>query len=35
MDWNHVAQDREEQWVVVNIVMNCRISKNEGKFMTS
>ena len=35
MDWNQVAQDREEQCVVVNMVMNCQVAKNEGNFMTS
>ena len=35
MDWNRVAQDREEQWVVVNMVMNCQVAKSEGNFMTS
>jgi hypothetical protein len=35
IDWIDLAQDRNRWRSVVKVAMNLRISKNEGKFLTS
>jgi hypothetical protein len=35
MDWINMAQDRDQWGALVNTVMNLRIPKNAGKFLSS
>jgi len=35
VDWLDPAQDREQWQTVVNTVMNIRVPKNTGNFLTS
>jgi hypothetical protein len=35
VDWMDMAQDRDQQRVLVNTVLNLRVSKNAGKFLFS
>ena len=35
MVWIYVAQDRDGRWTLVNAVMNVRVPKNGGNFLTS
>jgi hypothetical protein len=35
MDWIKLAQDRDRQRVLMNAVMELRVPKNAGKFLTS
>jgi hypothetical protein len=35
MDWIYLAEDRDQWRVFVNIVMNLRVQKNDGKFKSS
>jgi hypothetical protein len=30
MDWTNLAQDRDNRWAVVNMVMNLQVSKSCG-----
>jgi hypothetical protein len=34
MDWIDVAQDRDRLWALVNAVMELRVPKNAGNFLT-
>jgi hypothetical protein len=34
MDWIDVAQDRDQSRALVNTVMNLRVPKNAGKFLS-
>jgi hypothetical protein len=34
MDWIDLAEDRDQWWVLVNTVMNFRVSKKFGKFVS-
>ena len=35
MDWIEPAQDKDNWWGHVNAVMNVRVPKNAGNFLTS
>jgi hypothetical protein len=35
MDWNELAQDRDQQRILVNMVMNLRVPHNFVKFLSS
>jgi hypothetical protein len=35
MDWINLAQDRDQWRVLVDTVMNLRVPKNAGKFLSS
>jgi hypothetical protein len=35
VDWNDLALDRDRWWALVNVVMNLRVPKNVGNFLTS
>jgi len=35
MDWIDLAQDTDRCWALVNAVMNLRVPKNVGNFLTS
>jgi hypothetical protein len=35
MDWIVLAQDRDRRRALVNTVMNVRVSRNVGKFLSS
>jgi uncharacterized membrane protein YsdA (DUF1294 family) len=35
VDWIHLAQDRDEQWAVMNAVMNLKFSYKVENFMTT
>jgi hypothetical protein len=35
VDWMHLAQDREERWVVVHTVMNLQVPQKVGNSLTS
>jgi hypothetical protein len=35
VDWIELAPDRNRWWVLVNAVMNIRVSLNAGNFLTS
>jgi hypothetical protein len=34
MDWINLAQDGNQWRALVNTVMNCRVPKNAGKFLS-
>jgi hypothetical protein len=34
VDWMHLAQDMDEWWAVVNIVMNFWVPQKAGNFLT-
>jgi len=34
-DWMELAQDRDRCWALVSTVMNVRVPKNAGNFLTS
>jgi len=35
VDWIHLAQDRNEWWDLVNMVLNLRVPYNSGEFLSS
>jgi len=35
MDWIHLAQDRDQWWSVVNVVMNLRVRLKAENVLTS
>ena len=35
MNWIDLAEDKDRWWALVNAVMNHRVPKNEGNFVTS
>jgi hypothetical protein len=35
MDWNHLAQDRDQWKALVNMLMNLKVPYNVGKFLSS
>jgi hypothetical protein len=35
MYWIHLAQDRDQWWTLVNMVMNLLVPQNAGKFLSS
>jgi hypothetical protein len=35
LEWIDLAQDRDQCWAVVNTVVNLRVQKNVGKFLSS
>ena len=35
MDWNDLAQDKDRWWTLVTVVMNPRVPRNAGNFLTS
>jgi hypothetical protein len=35
MDWIHLAHDRDQWRVLVNVVMNLRVPQNFGKLVSS
>jgi hypothetical protein len=35
VDWINLAQERNQQRALVNMVMNLRVPENDGKFLSS
>jgi hypothetical protein len=35
VNWIHLAQDRDQWWVLVNTVMNLWVPQNAGNFLTT
>jgi hypothetical protein len=35
VDWMHLAQDRDQWQALMNTVLNLRVQKREGNFLTS
>jgi hypothetical protein len=35
MDWIHLAQDRDQPRILLNMLMSLRVPKNVGKFLSS
>jgi hypothetical protein len=35
MDWIHLAEDRDQWWVLVNTVMNLQVPEIVGKFLST
>jgi hypothetical protein len=35
VDWIHVAQDKNQWWALVNMVMNLQVPLKVGNFLTS
>jgi hypothetical protein len=34
VNWMHLAQDRDQWWAPVNMVMNLRVTRKVGNFLT-